>query len=139
MKIENTKKILWVVAPLIFISVFLYMTYYNASYDHPGKEVYTNQCAGCHGDNGEGIKSLVPPIFHADMAENNVDSLPCWILKGMNHPIAVNGKAYDQPMYPIGLDEVQISNLLNYLKIEMVSSKVEINSAWVTERMKKCK
>lgn len=139
MKNNSIKKTLWIAVPLIFVCVFLYMTYYNAAYDHPGKEIYTNQCAGCHGDNGEGIKSIVPPLFHADMAENNLDSIPCWILKGMSYPVTVNGKSYDQPMYPISLDEIQISNLINYLKVEMLETKTEINSNWVKKRMEKCK
>lgn len=112
---------LWlVIVPVTCVLVFLYMTYFNAAYDHPGKYVYKSRCASCHGDNGEGTQSLVPPLADADMARNGLDSLPCWLHRGMNTAIIVNGKPYNQTMYPIAISEVEMANLLNYLASDMV-------------------
>ncbi len=106
--------------PIFCVGVFLYMTYFNAAYDHPGKYVYKTRCAQCHGDNGEGTQSLVPPLADADMLKQHLDSLPAWLIRGMNTHIIVNGKLYEQTMYPIYMSEVEMANLLNYLAADMV-------------------
>lgn len=106
---------------------------------HPGQACYKVNCAQCHGDNGEGIKSLVPPLNHSDFATRNMDSIPCWLKFGLNHPIVVNGTTYDQPMYPGTVDEVQIANLINFMNKEYWNSDKEVNSQWVREHWKTCK
>ena len=113
-------KISFVVVPVFCVGVFLYMSYFNAAYDHPGRYVYKARCASCHGDNGEGTQALVPPLADADMLKNDLDSVPAWLIRGMNTPITVNGKPYEQTMYPIELTEVEMANLLNYLAKDMV-------------------
>jgi mono/diheme cytochrome c family protein len=131
-------KIALMVVPIFCILVFLYMTYFNAAYDHPGKYVYKSRCSSCHGDNGEGTQSLVPPLAGADMARNNLDSLPCWLYRGMNGPITVNGKAYDQIMYPISMSEVEMANLLNYMAQEMVHISRHYKADSMLMVMKRC-
>jgi mono/diheme cytochrome c family protein len=126
------------VFPVFCIGVFLYMTYFNAAYDHPGKYVYKSRCSSCHGDNGEGTESLIPPLADADMARLNMDSLPCWLFHGMNTPITVNGKKYDQTMYSIQMSEVEMANLLNYLALEMVHVNKHYKADSVLLVMKKC-
>jgi nitrite reductase (NO-forming) len=131
-------KIVLVVVPVFCIGMFLYMTYFNAAYDHPGKYVYKENCSACHGDNGEGTQMLVPPIDSSDMAHDRFDSLPCWIINGINHPITVNGKHYDQPMYPIIMTQVEMANLLNYLASEMVHVNRKYKSDSVAAIMRSC-
>ena len=111
----------------------------HGSVQHPGKTTYANQCAICHGENGEGIKVLVPPLMDADFARNNIDSMPCWIKNGMSHAIVVNGQPYDQNMYGLELDEVQIANVINYLSEEMLHTKRQVSSQWVKQQLKGCK
>jgi mono/diheme cytochrome c family protein len=119
--------------------VFLYDIWSNGTIVHPGKAFYDNQCSECHGNNGEGIKSLVPPLNKADFAAHNIDSIPCWLKFGLNHPIVVNDTAYDQPMYPSKMDEVQIANVINFMNQEFFHVDKEVNPAWVRERWKGCK
>ncbi len=129
--------------PTLFIvsiaAVFIYNLVSHGRIEHPGKSVYKNQCAQCHGDDGEGIKVLVPPMADADFLKNNFDSIPCWLKNGLNHPIVVNGKTYDQPMYPPGVDEIQIANVMNYMSREFLHSEMQVNSIWVKDRLKVCK
>ena len=131
-------KIILIVIPVFCVSVFLYMTYYNAAYDHPGKYVYKNSCSSCHGDNGEGVQELIPPLAHSDMAYRNYDSIPYWIINGMNHPITVNGKHYDQPMYPITITPVEMANLLNYMASEIVHTDKKYKADSIVIVMRKC-
>lgn len=135
---SKTFRIASVFVPVFCVLVFLYMTYFNAAYDHPGRYVYKSRCASCHGDNGEGTQSLVPPLLDADLAKQNLDSLPCWLFRGMNYPIVVNGKPYEQTMYPIAISEVEMANLLNYLATEMVHANKHYKADSVLIVMKKC-
>jgi len=131
-------KIAFVAVPVFCVMVFLYMSYFNAAYEHPGRYVYKARCAECHGDNGEGTQSLIPPLRDADMARQQLDSLPCWLHIGMNVPITVNGKQYEQTMYPINISEVEMANLLNYMADEMVHVKKHYKADSLLIMMKKC-
>jgi len=135
---NNFRRIAYFAVPVFCLLIFLYMSYFNAAYDHPGKYVYKSRCSSCHGDNGEGTQSLVPPILEADLAKQNLDSLPCWLYHGMNTPITVNGKKYDQTMYSISMSEVEMANLMNYLALEMLHVNKHYKADSILIVMKKC-
>ena len=141
----NSKKIIQYLAPfsLVFIILlFIYNVISHGQIDDPGQVCYKANCSQCHGENGEGIKSLVPPINGSDFAAQNIDSLPCWLKFGLNHTITVKNVSYDQPMYPFDtmrLDEVQIANLINYMSKTYIKIDKEVNPQWVRDRWKQCK
>jgi cytochrome c1 len=120
------------------VAISIWNLFSHGQIQHPGKSTYTNKCAQCHGDNGEGIKSLTPPLANADFAMQNFDSLPCWIKNGMNHPIKVNGVDYDQPMYPNEIDEIQTANVINFMSSEFFNCDSSISSIWVKQKWKGC-
>lgn len=85
-----------------------------------GEKLYKTYCGNCHGEKGEGLKNLYPPLNSSDYLEENQDKLACIILNGMEEEIVVNGKKYTMPMAPIpNLTDVEITNIINY-----------INTAW---------
>lgn len=136
------KKIIQYIAPFsifIIIVLFIYDIWSHGTIEHPGKTGYKANCANCHGEEGEGIKALVPPLNHSDFAAKNIDSIPCWLKAGLNRPITVDGKTYDQPMYPGNLDEVQISNIINFMNGEFFNLDKNVSPQWVGERLKGCK
>ena len=138
-------KIIQYLAPftLVFIALlFIYNIWSHGTIVHPGQAGYKTNCAQCHGENGEGIKSLVPPLNHADFAAKNIDSIPCWLKFGLNHPIRVNDTVFDGTMYPfdtLRLDEVQIANIVNFMNKEYFNSDREVNPQWVRDQWKACK
>ena len=87
--------------------------------EHPYKQgaiLYTNFCANCHMDDGTGLQGLIPPLAEADFVRDNQDKLACIIRKGMEGPVVVNGRTYDQPM--VGFEELsdfEIANIVNYI------------------------
>lgn len=126
-------------SPLIFlIGAFVYSFFNYGVLDNPGKLLYEKNCADCHGKAGEGIKQLIPPLLNADFAIANFDSIPCWIRNGMNHKILVNGKEYEQLMYPIKLNEVETANIMNYIASEFLKSEKNISSSKASELLKNC-
>lgn len=93
---------------------------------HPykqGEMLYEYHCAACHGQNGEGLRNLYPPLAGADYLIKHQTDLACIIRNGLEGPILVNGQAYNQPMPGnTDLNDVAIANIINY-----------INQAWGNE------
>ncbi len=138
-------KIIQYLAPftMVFIVLlFIYNIWSHGTIVHPGQASYKVNCAQCHGEDGEGIKSLVPPLKNSDYAAKNIDSIPCWLKFGLNHPIIVKGVGYDQPMYPFDtmrVDEVQVANIINYMNQEFFNIDKPVSSQWVHAHLKNCK
>lgn len=126
------------VAIFVIAVIFLVNVITHGKIQHPGKTTYQVRCAQCHGDNGEGIRELIPPLLNSDFAKNNFDSIPCWLKNGITHAITVNGINYEQPMYGLEMGEVEITNVVNYLNKEMLGSDEDINAAKVKEQLKNC-
>lgn len=68
-----------------------------------GKKVYNNNCFMCHGQNGEGVAGVFPPLAASDYLralanEKNRDKLISIPLFGMSGKITVNEKEYDGVM-----------------------------------------
>lgn len=118
--------------------MFIYNIATHGHIQHPGKTTYERECAQCHGDKGEGIQSLIPPLVNSDFAIQNFDSIPCWIKNGINRPITVNGKEYEQPMYGLKIDEIETGNVINYINSEFLHTERTINSAWVKAQWQNC-
>ncbi|WP_246289513.1 c-type cytochrome [Hymenobacter terrestris] len=82
-----------------------------------GAQLYTAHCSSCHGDQGQGLERLIPPVAAADYIASNRAELPCIIRKGMQGDIVVNGIHYNQIMPGHeDLTDSQITNLLNFLQ-----------------------
>jgi len=79
--------------------ILIYKAYYAK-----GREIYSNQCAACHGTSGEG-SGEVPP--HNDGTWLTNERLGHIIHFGLKGQIKVNGKTYNSIMPPVG---TQFSN-----------------------------
>ncbi len=67
-------------------------------------------------ENGEGLKSLYPPLAQSDYLKNHHKEIACIITNGLSGPIRVNDRDYDLPMTPIkGLTPVEVANIINYI------------------------
>lgn len=102
-------------------------------------EIYYNQyCSNCHGQDGEGLKLLVPPLKGSDYL-NHPLHIACIIHKGKEGPITVAGKEYNQKMEGIPkLKETEIANIINYMVSKWGNPQniVQLNS--VMDELKKC-
>lgn len=59
-----------------------------------GAELYTEQCASCHGFKGEGLRNLIPAVNNPDRLRVWGDSLPCLLRYGLKG----RPEAGNQPM-----------------------------------------
>lgn len=88
-----------------------------------GARLYGQHCAGCHGEQGEGIGQLIPPLAGSDYLAQHPNQLACIVRNGLKGPIKVNGVDYDQLMLGVQdtathrqLSPAQITNLLNFIE-----------------------
>ncbi len=135
------KKKLVIVIPIFLVTVFVYIVFFFPTFESPGRVIYYSQCANCHGNHGEGTERLVPPIYNTARLKNSFESLPCLIKNGLNDSLLVEGKWYNQPMYPINLSDIEIVNLMHFLNDSLLEKPNDIllNEDWVIEQTKGCK
>jgi mono/diheme cytochrome c family protein len=80
-----------------------------------GQRLYTKHCSGCHGEQGEGLQELIPPLAGAEIFLAAGPNAACWISNGMEGKIIVKGVEFDNAMPAIKqLSNIEIANILNY-------------------------
>ncbi|SFC39758.1 Cytochrome c553 [Zunongwangia mangrovi] len=79
-----------------------------------GKKVYSQLCVTCHLPTGKGIPGTYPPLDGSNwLREKRTESIR-GVKYGMQGPITVNGKEYDNVMTPMGLSNQEVADALNY-------------------------
>ena len=104
-----------------------------------GKELYRIHCSGCHGNVGQGLESLIPPLAGADILINSSANAACWIRNGMEGKIIVNGIEFDNAM-PANkrLSATEIVNILNYIRNAWGNKNKFITLEEVNKALKNC-
>ena len=98
------------------LGIFVILISCQSNRHKQGERLYIANCAACHGIQGEGLKSLYPPLKNSDYYENNIDQIACIIKHGLRDTISVNGKIFKMEMLGVSsLNEVEITNLVNYM------------------------
>ena len=100
-----------------------------------GKILYTNFCANCHMESGEGLKGLIPPLAKADYLLSDREKIACSIRKGLKGKIVVNGVEYGQQvMLAIPkLSDFEITNVMNYVSTAWGNS----GELWTVDEVRK--
>jgi len=82
-----------------------------------GALVYQNHCQNCHGNTGEGLSALMPPLTDSVYLKQNKAQLACILKYGLNGKlIIVHGKPYQNQMPPADLAPIEIAQVLTYVK-----------------------
>lgn len=82
-----------------------------------GQRLYAENCAGCHGEQGQGLARLIPALAGADYLAQHRAALPCLLRQGQHGPLQVNGILYNQVMPGNqALSPARLTNLLNYIE-----------------------
>lgn len=83
-----------------------------------GEKLYAVHCVNCHGEQGEGLAQLIPPI-QGTGASSDAD-LICAIRYGKKGKLEVGGIVYDGVMPAnFELDEGEIRDLANFVRIKL--------------------
>jgi cytochrome c551 len=94
-----------------------------------GAEIYKKNCSNCHGIDGSGLRNLYPPIKGSNYLQDK-NKLVCIIKNGLEGPINVAGKTYNQKMPAAkGLYDLDIAQLITFLNDKWGSSPKSIVEA----------
>lgn len=88
----------------------------TAQYAVNGQKIYINHCKNCHGEKGEGLGLLYPPLTDVDFLTKNRERLSCIIRNGLNEEITIAGKTFHTIM-PANetLTDIDIAYVLTYI------------------------
>lgn len=80
-----------------------------------GSEIYYDFCVTCHMQEGEGVEKTFPPLAKSDyLLENREESIR-GIKFGQSGELIVNGITYNSVMAPMGLEDEEIADVMNFI------------------------
>lgn len=105
-----------------------------------GQTAYKSLCGNCHMEDGTGLQGLIPPLAGADYLIAHKNELACIIRNGLEKPITVNGKLYNQQVMPANtkLTEAEITNICNYILSAWGNKGGEISLPEVKAQLQNC-
>lgn len=80
-----------------------------------GAKIFNNLCSTCHMASGEGIANAFPPLNKSNWLTEKRRAAIHAIKYGLSGPITVNGKEFNSVMAPMGLNDQEVADVLNYV------------------------
>lgn len=104
-----------------------------------GQELYNYYCSSCHLEEGQGLRSLYPPLANSDYLAKYNETVPCIIRKGLEGKIIVNGKDYDMPMPAMPkITAFEITNIMNYINQSFGNDLPYVKFVDVKAKLEEC-
>ncbi len=103
-----------------------------------GAEIFRNICQTCHGDDGNGIAGLAPPLNQSSRVTGDKRKLISIVLYGLTGPVVVNNKVYNYGEMP-GLagnkefGEKDIAQLLSFIRKNWSNKEADVSEEDVIE------
>ena len=123
---------------LTVVSIFILLStssVYLSAEPVNGEQLYTANCAKCHGREGEGFLRLYPPIDDSRYLKENVSKLPCIIRNGLKGEITIEDITFNQIMPAIQtLKPTQMSHIITFMQEKWNHPVTELTvSKWLEE------
>lgn len=80
-----------------------------------GETIYLEKCAMCHLPSGQGAPPAFPPLAGSDWLAANRTGAIRTICEGMEGPVIVNGRRYNNVMPAQMLDDAAVAEVLTYV------------------------
>lgn len=107
-----------------------------------GKAVYQRVCIVCHMAEGQGVPGAFPPLNGSQhLAESDPTKLIRIVLHGLQGPVEVAGKTYNNIMPPQGplLKDHEIAKVLTYVRHTWGNGAPAVTDAAVAQERKQTK
>ncbi len=93
-----------------------------------GKKVFDTTCIACHQANGLGVPGQYPPLVASEWVNGSEERIIRIVLHGLNGPITVEGKEYNNVMAPLGgaLKDEQVANVISYVRASWGNTAPEV-------------
>jgi mono/diheme cytochrome c family protein len=103
-----------------------------------GEMLYFQKCSNCHGEDGNGLQNLYPPLRGVDYF-NNLNNVLCIIKNGASGEMVVNGKSYNQAM-PANpkLYDLDIAQLTTWMYAEFQGERRFVSTDSVKANLLNC-
>lgn len=94
-----------------------------------GERLYVQNCASCHGEDGQGVSDVFPPVTNTKWITASKTTPIRILLHGLSGPVDVNGQTYNgnMPSFKARLSAAEIAAILNYLRGESDSALSKIS------------
>ncbi|MFW0715547.1 c-type cytochrome [Pedobacter sp. N23S346] len=105
-----------------------------------GKDIYKTKCQNCHGENGEGLGKLAPPLTDSVFLKTNKTRLACIIKNGISERIMINGKEYQEkmPAFP-ELADIDVAQVMVYITNSFGNNQGFVPYSKVSIQLQNCK
>ena len=103
-----------------------------------GSLVYQQHCQNCHGDKGQGLSALIPPLTDSIYLKNNKRKLACFIKNGLKGKITVAGRSFDDQMQPDDIAPLEIAKVLTYVTNSFGNKMGTVTLQQVQDDLKNC-
>lgn len=110
----------------------------TAQYAVNGQKVYLTHCQNCHGEKGEGLGNLYPPLTDTKFLKDNHQILPCIIKYGASGELEVAGKKFNTTMPATNLSAIDIAYVLTYINTKINKGKQIYLLSDVEKQLKNC-
>lgn len=113
-----------------------------------GAALFASSCQTCHAPDGNGIKSLAPPLNKSEWVLGNKDKFISIVLYGLTGPIKVNGHVYQAPEIAADMpgiahsDEISdedVAQVLSFVRNSWQNDAGKVEAKEVTAIRKKYK
>ncbi len=111
-------KLLVIITLIIPILLFSCQNEQQVEFDRyytAGNVIYQSRCQNCHGEKGEGLNGLIPPLTDSTYLKTNKAALACSIKFGLKGKITVVNKEFEGEMPANDLAPVEIAEVLTYV------------------------
>jgi len=103
------------ISSIILLTSFLFQDKELEESINRGADIYSDFCINCHMANGEGVEKTFPPLAKSDFLLNKREESIRGVKYGQQGYILVNGVAYNNIMPPMGLEDEEIADVMNYI------------------------
>ncbi len=103
-----------------------------------GRQVYVDQCAGCHMENGEGIAGTFPPVKgNSGVQAHDPASIVRLVLEGAaSAKTPAKPEGFAMPAFGWKLDDQQVADLLTYIRASWGNSAPPVEASKVADTRK---
>lgn len=95
-----------------------------------GKRIYESSCFACHQTDGNGLAGAFPPLAKSDYLNDKKKAISA-VVHGLEGPIKVNGKEYNNVMPAQVLSDEEVANVLSYVYSSWGNKKTNVTPAEV--------
>jgi mono/diheme cytochrome c family protein len=104
-----------------------------------GSVIYLAHCENCHGEKGQGLQALIPPLTDTTYLKKNKTSLACYLKNGLKGEITVDGRTFEGEMPASDLSPIEMAKVLTYITNSFGNKAGIINLQQVQVDLQKCR